>query len=201
MMIDIVIVAYKRYHEMHVILNSFLAQTRQDFKIRVMHDGYDEKMDMILKQYKNDYPDKIDYEFSQVRYNDWGHSLRAIGITKAESKYILITNDDNYYCYRFLEIMLDELEKKDGDIIYCDMIHGHERPGGRPLPRYSFFKTSPSINNIDTGAFIVKTELAKQVGFRVKNISEGDGVYFEDLLKTKDNINLLKVNQVLFYHN
>jgi hypothetical protein len=200
-MIDIVIVAYKRYHEIQVILNCFLAQTIQDFRIRVIHDAYDEKMDTILKRYRNEFPDKIEYEFTDKRYNDWGHSLREIGIQKAESKYILITNDDNYYCYQFLEIMLNGLEKYDGDIIYCDMIHGHSFPGGRPLPKYSFFKTEPSIGNIDMGAFIVKTELAKKVGFRVKNDGAGDGFYFEDLLKSKDKVNLLKVNQVLFYHN
>jgi glycosyltransferase involved in cell wall biosynthesis len=199
-MTDIIITSYKRYNNIQIILNSFIVQTRQDFNITVIHDGYDEKMESILKGFKEQYPDKIDYKFTEQRYNDYGHTLRDMGIQNAKGDTILITNDDNYYCNKFLEIMLSTMHGVNADLVFCDMIHGHKYPGGRMLPEFSFFETRPSRGNIDIGCFITKTELAKQVGFRDKS-HDGDATYFEDLIKSKNNFQAVKVNQVLFYHN
>lgn len=199
-MVDIIITAYKRYHNIEVILNCFLAQTRQDFNIFVIHDGYDKQMYHLLERYRTTYPDKIKYQFTETRYNDYGHTLRDIGIQHATSENILITNDDNYYCTKFLELMLPHLDNNAADLVHCNMIHGHQHPGGRPLPAFSYFETFPSRQNIDIGCFITKTELAKRVGFRDKT-HDGDATYFEDLSASVDNFRIFKVNQVLFYHN
>jgi len=198
--ITIVCVSYKRYELAPVLIHCFLAQTLQNFKLLMMHDGPDEKMEEIFSEFKAKHPDRFDYYFSAERYNDYGHSLRDIGIKMADTEYILITNDDNYYCPDFLEIMFNALHQTNASIVMCDMVHGHNNPGGRPQLRHTYFETFPQINSVDMGCFIVKTSFAKQVGFRDKGYA-GDATYFQDLLSVAGDGKFAKVHQILFYHN
>ena len=198
--ITIVCVSYKRYELVPVMVYCLLAQTLQNFRLLLLHDGPDEKMEQLFASFKQQHPDVIDYYFSEQRYNDYGHSLRDIGIKMADTEYILITNDDNYYCPDFLEIMFDAIHKTGAGIAMCDMVHGHANPGNRPLPRHSYFETFPRVNDMDMGCFIAKTSWAKQAGFRDKGYA-GDATYFEDILKLAGDAKFVKVHQVLFYHN
>ncbi|MBP6674977.1 MAG: glycosyltransferase family 2 protein [Vitreoscilla sp.] len=198
--LTVVCVSYKRYENIPILIHSFLAQTLQSYKLLIIHDGYDAKMDGILSRYKAEYPSKVDYLFTEQRYNDWGHSLRDMGIGLAETEYILITNDDNYYAPKFLELMLPDMKAKQADIAMCNMVHSHHNPGLRPQPSYMPFETRPERGSLDMGCFIARTALAQQVGFRDKG-HDGDATYFEDLVKAAGNARLLKVERTLFVHN
>jgi len=198
--ITVICVAYKRYEQIPILVHSFLVQTLQNFKLLILHDGYDEQMDHILAKLKSKNPDVIDYFFTNQRYNDYGHTLRDIGIGMADTDFILITNDDNYYCPIFLERMFIAIEEYCADIVLCDMIHSHHNPGGRPQLPYSLFKTAPVRLSMDIGCFIARTEWAKTVGFRDKT-HDGDATFFEDLLRLRPNACVAKVNQVLLVHN
>lgn len=198
--LTVVCVSYKRYENIPILIHSFLAQTLQSYKLLIIHDGHDAKMDAILSRYKAEYPDKLDYLFTEQRYNDWGHSLRDMGIGLADTEYILITNDDNYYAPKFLELMLPDMKAKQADIAMCNMIHSHHNPGLRPQPSYMPFDTRPERGSLDMGCFITRTALAQQVGFRDKG-HDGDATYFEDLVKAAGNARLLKVDRTLFVHN
>lgn len=202
--LTVVCVSYKRYRNIPVLLNCFLAQTLQNFKLLVIHDGYDAEMDELLAPYKSRNPGVIDYLFTEKRFNDYGHSLRQIGISSAESEYLLLTNDDNYYCPLFLDYMfapIHDAAGKQPDVVYCDMIHSHNNPGVRRQPPYHFFETRPERYFIDIGCFIARTELAKSVGFGDKT-HDGDATYFEDLLRAAGpDASVVKVPHVLFVHN
>ena len=198
--LTVVCVSYKRYENIPILIHSFLAQTLQSYKLLIIHDGYDTKMDGILAHYKAEHPDKIDYLFTEQRYNDWGHSLRDMGIGLANTEYLLITNDDNYYAPKFLELMLPDMKAKQADIAMCNMVHSHHNPGLRPQLSYMPFETRPERGSLDMGCFIARTALAQQVGFRDKG-HDGDATYFEDLVKAAGNARLLKVERTLFVHN
>lgn len=198
--LTIICVAYKRYKNIPILIHALLAQSLQNFRLIVLHDGYDEEMHKILDAFKCKHPDVIDYVFSEERYNDWGHTLREIGIRMADTEYLLITNDDNYYCPVFVANMFAALHAHKADIVLCDMIHSHNQPGGRSQPAYALFETAPQRCSIDIGCFIARTELAKKVGFRDKS-HDGDATYFEDLINVKPDVRIVKVNQVLFVHN
>lgn len=198
--LTVVCVSYKRYANIPVLIHSLLAQTLQNFKLIVLHDGYDEQIHQILSEFKDRNPGVIDFAFSEVRYNDWGHTLRDIGIQMADTEYLLITNDDNYYCPVFVENMFSALQANQADIVMCDMIHSHNQPGGRHQPPYSLFQTAPQRCSMDIGCFIARTALAKKVGFRDKG-HDADATYFEDLIMAQPGIRIAKVPQVLFVHN
>jgi Glycosyl transferase family 2 len=200
--LTVICVSYKRYKNIPVLIHSFLAQSLQNFKLLVLHDGYDAEMEGILQEFKNKHPDIIDFKFSEARFNDYGHSLRDMGIGMLDTEYVLITNDDNYYCPKFLEYMFSPIraESHPPDIVLCDMIHSHNNPGGRLQAPYNFFKTFPRRLSIDMGCFIAKSEWAKKVGFRDKS-HDGDATYFEDLVRAAGKPKIIKIDHVLFVHN
>ena len=62
-------------------------------------------------------------------------------------------------------------------------------------------QTYPRKLMIDIGCFIVRTALAKQVGFRDKT-HNGDGTYVEDIVsRFGQTMRIGKLNKVLFVHN
>jgi hypothetical protein len=113
---------------------------------------------------------------------------------------LLITNDDNYYCPKFIELMVPPMKANEADIAMCNMIHSHDHPGCRPQPSYMPFETRPERDSVDIGCFIARTDWAKRVGFRDKGYA-GDATYFEDLLSCSEQPTVLKVNRTLFVHN
>lgn len=199
--IEIVCVAYKRYGPLKLLVQSILNQTATNWKLTVYHDGSDEQFDAVMNSFAHEAPDKISYRSSAIRHNDWGHSLREEGIKHVTSEYLLITNDDNYYVPPFVQLVTNVIvHDTSTDVVMFDMVHSHTNPGRRTLPAYSYFKTTYERYSIDIGSAVVRSSLAKQAGFRDKT-HDGDATYFEDILRTKPNLKIHKLNQVLFVHN
>ena len=200
-LIEVICVAYKRYGPLKVLVQSLLNQTASNWKLRVIHDGADNKFAEIMSAFAADAPSKISWSASERRFNDYGHSLRDQGLKFAQSDYVILTNDDNYYVPKFIEILTTAIMATRPDAVYFNMIYSHERPGNRPQPSYCLFETHFSRRSIDIGAAAVRTELAKAVGFRDKS-HDGDATYFEDVAKSKGSaFKVVKVPRVLFVHN
>ncbi len=199
--LTIVCVAYKAHQETLTFVHSILNQKHQNFKLIVIHDGFDKKTEELLEPIAKENPDTFELVFTNKRYNDYGHSLREIGIKRASTKYILITNHDNYYNPHFTQYMLSqEVVKTDPDLIICNMTHGHIGAGITNNPKCDNFKTLPIRDFIDIGCFIAKTKNAKAVGFRDKSFA-GDATYFEDLLSLKNKPSIIKLETTLLVHN
>jgi hypothetical protein len=177
-LLTVICVAYKRYQAIHTLINSFLCQTHDSWKLIVIHDGPDDLMNTIMKPYTAAYP-HIQYVETKERHNDYGHSLRQIGIGMANTPSLLLTNDDN--------------------LGLCNMIHSHNNPGYHIQEDYCLFNTYPKKLCIDMGCFIVRTEMAKEVGFKDKSFA-GDGTFVDDIIK-KFKPRVFKSNRVLFVHN
>jgi Glycosyl transferase family 2 len=187
----IVCVAYKRPREVNVLIHSLLCQTSQDWDLHMIHDGPDPEMEHIFETYQELIgEDRFRYTMTGERYNDFGHSLRAIGIDEAKGKYILITNDDNYYMPIAVDTMLYRLNEGFDGVIF-DMIHNYFN--------YTLFVTEPRKMRADIGSVATHTRHARTVGWRDKTHA-GDGTYIDDLTKIPD-FQWMKVPQVLFVHN
>lgn len=177
--ITIICVAYQRYDKIPVLIHSFLCQTLQNWKLHILHDGFDEKMDRLLSPYQLGHP-QISYEFTEQRYDDFGQTLREMGLKDVDTEYGLITNDDNYYVPEFLKLMFEEIQSRQLDMLLCDMVHSHLPTGeGKKqyeYGQYGYLSTFPKKFQVDIGCFIVRTELAKKAGFRDKSFI-GDGTF------------------------
>ncbi|WP_277182307.1 glycosyltransferase family A protein [Caballeronia sp. BR00000012568055] len=198
--IDIVCVTYRHGPKLEVFLNCLMAQTSLNFCVTVIHDGPDEKFDEVARRYGALYPDLMRFVCTAERHNDYGHTLRDVGIGMAEHDWLLLTNGDNYYCPVFIETMLKATASGDCELVVCDMLHSHTHPGGRAQAPYRYFETQPVRRSIDIGCFIVKTEIAKRTGFRDKTF-DGDATYVEDLLATGGITHWRKIEQALLVHN
>ena len=197
--LEVICVSYKRPALLHCFLLSLACQTSNDFVVKVIHDGPDLETRKVIELVKQSYPNlMLSYEETQNRYNDYGHTLRDIGLKSSSSEYILLTNDDNYYVPVFVEEILADIKVRKLDIVYFDMVHNHKI---YDLPNpigYQTLITEPRLNRIDIGSFVFKGKIGKMVGFNDRSFA-ADGIFFEQLLtKTKK---IGKIEKVLYVHN
>jgi len=199
--LEVLCVAYRRYGPLKVLVQSWLNQTAPNWRLKVYHDGPDAEFDRIMGEFAREAGPRVSYFHSEQRFNDYGHSLRQLALQDAGGDYVLLTNDDNYYVPRFLEFLTGAIASTQADVVMFDMVHSHDRPGCRPLPAYSYFQTQYSRGNIDMGAAVVKTELARAAGFRDKS-HDGDATYFEDVARARGGaLSVCKISRTLFVHN
>jgi hypothetical protein len=216
--VTVICASYRRYRKIHVLIHALLCQTLQNWKLLIIHDGPDERMRAVVQPYTDRYAE-ISYLETEQRHNDYGHSLRERGIGLADTPFLMMTNDDNYYAPVFLEIMFGGIEKHGLDFAYCDFISSHSFAfKSEPDPEvytniarntqgqwvqapYNVIRSKPHRSAIDIGNFIVRSEMAREVGFRDKGFA-GDGTFVQDLMERyRGSIKAAKVNQVLYMHN
>lgn len=200
--IHVIAVAFEKFGQLKVFVQSWINQNKSNWILTVIHDGPNDEFDSIMGEYKQQMPNNIEYFNTDIRFNDYGHSLREIGLKDIKGDYVLLTNADNYFIPRAVEFLCEPLVEHQLDAVIFDMVHSHNLPGMKNLPAYSFFETSLERNSIDMSAAIVKSDLAKKVGFRDKTFA-GDATYFEDLISAKlpESLQYAKIHRVLFVHN
>ena len=201
--IHVVSVAYERFNEMKIFVQSWINQTEKNWKLTVIHDGNNPEFIRLMESYKAIDPDRIDFFCTDIRYNDYGHTLRDIGLKRLHSGYVLLTNADNYFIPKALEFINQSFfdAVKIPDVIIFDMVHSHSHSNhGRKQPSYTYFNVDYKRCAIDISAAVVRCDLANAVGFRDKS-HDGDATYFEDVKKEKEDLHIVKIPRVLFVHN
>ncbi len=197
--LEIVVVSYKRVPQLRTLIYSLLAQTNRDFSIHIIHDGGDPSTREAVREISFQNPElRLKYTETDQRFNDYGHSLRSIGLQQSKADYTLLTNDDNYYVPIFVQEMLNMAKNEKSDIVYCDMVHNHvfldlPNPVG-----YQVLISQPVLNRIDMGAFIFRTKIGQQIGFNSRAF-EADWDFFDSMQTA--GARLSKIEKVLFVHN
>jgi len=191
-------VAAVTYGQMPWVLPSFvysvLAQTDSRWKLIVAHDGPSidgtrEFMESIIKQF----PDKVRYFETSERENCYGHNLRDLMIPMVDTEYLLLTNGDNLICHTAVSRLLASFDKgQDWDVIHFPLVHSHFK--------YTRFKHRFAYGCCDISQFIIKSEMAKKVGFRSREFA-ADGVYIEHLKTAFPNMRLLDIEDILVIHH
>lgn len=183
--------------QLMVFINSLLAQTNQDWQCLIIHDGpIDNTMPIhkVMQWLETKPPEvkgKFQFAASPERGNCWGHQNRELGIKFTNTPWVLITNCDNYYTPVFVERVLSKAEGYD--MVYCDTLHSHHD--------YDYQKSFPVIGHMDMGAFIVKTEIAKAVGFPSREFS-ADGFFIESIKKYRNqDLKYWELPKAYFVHN
>lgn len=91
--------------EINALLTSLKNQTFKDFEIILIHDGPHPEQDKIDLN-------GVRYFETNERLNDWGHTLRDIGISISQGQYIIHLNCDNILYENALE-RLHELSERE----------------------------------------------------------------------------------------
>lgn len=190
---SIIVVAYKRYNKLKCLLYSLLSQSFQDFEIIIIHDGIDEHHKLLFNNFEND--NRIKYIQTDVRYNDWGMSLRNIGLKISKGEWIINTNDDNYYTPNWLKEINDSIQDHI-NFIYYDAVLSHDNILNHNKKDYGLLVPQIRHSYIDMGQFTVKSEIIKK--YKFKSIAPADGELIEEM---KHELIPHYINKILFIHN
>lgn len=98
-------VAYQKSGQLKVFVQSWLNQTSDNWTLTVIHDGPDAEFDSIMAAFADQSSGRIRYRNTPVRLDDYGHSLRELGLRNVSGDYVLLTNADNYYVPRAVEFL------------------------------------------------------------------------------------------------
>tara|TARA_Y200000002_G_scaffold93221_1_gene75154 strand:- start:2359 stop:2973 length:615 start_codon:yes stop_codon:yes gene_type:complete len=197
--IHVIAVAYEKFDFIKTFVQSMLNQSKKDWILTVIHDGPNKEFDQIMDSYKKILPNNINFENTSKRYNDYGHSLREMGLKNILGDYVLLTNADNYFVPGAIEILIETIKKSNDniDVVIFNFVASHHN--------YINFNTNYKRHFIDISSAIVKRELAEKAGFADKSY-DGDATYFENVAKVSQKIqnkklNILKINRTLLVHN
>lgn len=193
--LKVIMVAYQRVIPLRIAIDSFLVQTDPNWELHIIHDGpAPDEVRQVVSDRKDH---RIHWRETPSRNGLWGHPNRALmlqAIKTDPDDFILITNDDNYY----VPIYVHEVRRmfmNNVGMIYYKALHNYWS--------YAVHNSYPRENGIDMGSFVVRAEIAKQVGFRHVHAS-ADGRYCEECLdqcKATGRVAMPIADIVLFVHN
>jgi GT2 family glycosyltransferase len=195
MKLKIICVAYNRPTDMVVLLHSFLLQTCNDWELWFIHDG--EPSDDVKRSsalYAQE--PRIHFIATKKVGGNYGHPNRKWmleNIPQEEGDYVLITNDDNYYVPEFVEQMLSACIENTG-FVMCDCLHSYDH--------YDYFSCETAECKIDMGEFIVRLDIAKEVGF-IHDHHSADGAFAVECINlcVARGLGIRKIPRALFVHN
>lgn len=193
--LDIISVTYGQTDILKCFINSIKAQTNPNWRLYLIHDGPNKSLHREL--INEGYLDSKNIMFVQFpeRTEHYGHKLRKWGLKNlVKSDYVLLTNGDNYYTPN----MVDEILNRDEEFIYFDLVHSHGTKHNTNKDTYGYMKTHLTRGLIDMGCVVIKSDIAKSVGFTSVEY-HADWIYFDSVLKLSPTI--FKIDKVLLVHN
>ena len=194
--IDIIAVTYNHVESLQCFINSIKCQKNNNWRLFIIHDGPNKELRELLQQNNYLEDDKIIFIEHPIRTQNHGHLLRRWGLANlVTNQYVLITNADNYYTPN----MVDEVLKNNADFIYFDCVHSHTTNINHNNSSYGYMDCKLLANNIDMGCVVVRSKIAKNIGFNSTSYS-ADWDYFNAILN-QANPSIIKINKILFVHN
>lgn len=200
-MIHVIAVAYNRLVPLRILIDSFLVQTDNRWKLNIIYDGLPPQEIMeLIRSYTQPFYSRnanIDFEWTNKRNGNYGHPNRRMMLDKLVGEpgdFVLMTNDDNYYVPTFVAQMMEHTKDNNCGIVYCDTVHSHFG--------HSLHSSSLVEYGIDMGAFIVRYNIAKAVRFIHEDFS-ADGKYAQECSRYcgMNGLIVTHIQRPLFIHN
>lgn len=194
-MVSIIAVTYGQNSILKCFINSIKSQTNNNWELYIIHDGLNPKLKKELQDECYLIKDKIKFIEHPTRTENYGHLLRKWALDNLNLKdYVLITNGDNYYTPN----MIDEVLKRNEELIFFDLVHSHKNVNNLNKQSYGYMNSQLKSSHIDIGNVVIKSNLAKKVGFNsIKFAADWD--YISEILQL--NPSIYKIDKILFVHN
>lgn len=200
--LEIIGVTYDHGEKLKCFINSIKAQRSRNWRLHIVHDGIGEKFDSVRDELEREgyLSGDVVLSATDVRHNDYGHSLRDFGLRNpvSNSKFTLITNCDNYYAPELTAEI--EALREDADLIHWDCVHSHVNSKIDRGSPYGLLDTRLEFSRIDIGAVAVRTEIAREIGFNGRDFS-ADWTYIDECMQHPECERRIKVAKILFVHN
>lgn len=176
------------------IISSLSLQTHHNWNLILIHDGPSDMSKAIYNLILGD--PRITFVETESRTGNWGHGLRQMALENYElGDYVVITNADNYYVPTFVEYMIKGFSKSHTAVAtYCDkMTHSYKA--------WDVIQCRLERGYIDCGGVMVKSEIAKEVGWKNTTEHSADWLYFTEIASRYTWRNFIPVKGNLFVHN
>tara|TARA_R100001530_G_scaffold102372_1_gene71157 strand:- start:103 stop:756 length:654 start_codon:yes stop_codon:yes gene_type:complete len=179
-------------------MDSLENSTFKDFEVLIYHDGPVNRPIPELSGYTFNYKVKE----TKTRYNNWGHSLRDLGIREATGDYIIHFNPDNIlYADALFNIdksisRINELAGGEVDIVLCPIhMEGMVRVNSDVNNGISLFRTNdkrdilvmdaypPIVQNIDCMQLVGKRSMWLSKGGWYNKDEISDGLIYQELCR------------------
>lgn len=182
------------YNYYPILVHALQLQTHRDWELLLIHDGPNATGLRALMERLGD--PRIRYYESVRRFDDWGHSLRAMGLQAIaaepiEGDFVIITNADNYYAPPFVEYMLGAIDTR-AVAAYCPVVHSHRK--------WTTIDSELRHQFIDCGCVMARRDAALEVGWASREHS-ADWVYIDAMVRRFGKDGFRKIPNVLFVHN
>lgn len=181
------------YKMMPVAITSLLDQTYASIEVIVVHDG---TMPDNERRFLASLSDKRLRVFQTPEVSkDWGHTPRIVGLSNVSpnSKAVVFTGVDNYHLRSFTEDLLCPFINDDRVVAtYCDMVHNNVF--------WNIMKTKLQYARIDCGCFMVRTDVAKEIGWET-SVTWEDWVFIQKVVNKYGEDRIKKVPKMLYVHN
>jgi len=197
--IDIIAVTYGQNSILKCFINSIKSQTSDEWRLVIIHDGPNETLQKELENENYLIDGKIEFIQFHTRTQKYGHELRKWALENVvKNEYVLLTNGDNYYTPNMVDSVLKSCVDENIDFIFFDAVHSHPTKFNSNKSDYGYFKSELKRSQLDMGSVVVKSKLAKTVGFNSTAFA-ADWHYFESILEKNPMVH--KIDKVLFVHN
>ncbi len=172
------------------IISSLILQTHKNWELILIHDGPSENG---MKSYIPK-DERIKYIETDKRQGNYGHPLRQWALNEFElGDYTVISNADNYYVPPFTEYMLKGFNHTAVATYCMGTIHSYKA--------WEVLPARLKRGYLDCGAVMVRSEIAKEVGWNNIKDHSADWFYFEDIANRYSWKSFLPVKGTLFVHN
>lgn len=197
-------------HEAIRCLQSLYHQKYDNFEILLLHDG-----PRVHPWETDEFPPpptlRLKVHSTAQRANDYGHSLRDLGLGMARGQYVLITNADNYHYTDMLlkvyqeitrpypPVLIHDIDRTAADIIifgilakgylslgtHENLIDFREFNLEMAARQWLYLSGYPAVvKNIDCMQFVMRRDLwLREGGWYIKVSQAADGLLFQEMVK------------------
>ena len=145
--VSIIVPAYNVENYIERCLNSLVNQTFKDIEIITINDGSTDKSLELLNKYA-----KEDIRVSVIDLGDEGVSYcRNLGVEKANGKYIMFVDSDDWIDSNMIEAMYKKAEENKLDLVMCSYIRefkDHSKEKIFNLPEEIIYKEDKVKNEL-----------------------------------------------------
>lgn len=181
------------YKSFPAVISSLIMQTNTNWELWLIHDG---PGNGEAEQYVNTInDDRIKYFETPTHSGNWGHSIRSEWLQKVTSKYVMVTNPDNYYSPVFIQKALAIFSNKTRYVgVYSgQMVHSYKDWHVIPCRMHRGY--------IDCGGIVLKAKEAKATGWKNTTDHSADWFFFKDLIAAHGLKNFVSFPGCNFIHN
>jgi glycosyltransferase involved in cell wall biosynthesis len=196
--IEFVIPTHKRVDLLITVIGSIVAQTNPNWRIHVVADCPPDEikeryLDIIA--FFDEHKDKIRFSVTDMRYNDWGHTPRNIGLKQATEEWVVLTGEDNYYAPTFVENFLSSVKDRDDiNFAFCNMVHNWVNDDYIPV------RCEIEFGKIDIGNFMTRTFNAQKLELKTE-LEQADYWFIEEYLARFPEGKIMHIDKILYVHN